>query len=90
MKWADSQFEPEKAEAAIVLRRSCDIGMGRGMDLEAIPVALDLSELMTGICYSMQPEVMPVAFRNKGSIRDFGRHPDALLADAPGADLSGE
>jgi hypothetical protein len=85
MKWADQAFPPEEAEAAIVLRRSCDIGMGRGMDLEAIPVADDLAELMTGICYSMQPDVMPVAFRNKGSIRDFGEHPDALLADAPAA-----
>jgi hypothetical protein len=85
MKWADETFPPEEAEAAIVLRRSCDIGMGRGMDLEAIPVAVDLAELMTGICYSMQPEIMPVAFRNRGSIRDFGRHEDALLAEAPGA-----
>jgi hypothetical protein len=24
---------------------------------------------------------MPVAFRNRGSIRDFARHPDALLED---------
>jgi hypothetical protein len=85
MKWADRTFPPEEAEAAIVLRRSCDIGMGRGMDLEAIPVALDLGEIMTGVCYSMQPEVMPVAFRNKGSIRDFGEHPDALLELGPGA-----
>jgi Protein of unknown function (DUF2889) len=86
MKWADASFPPEEAEAAIVLRRSCDIGMGRGMDLEGIPVALELAGIMTGICYSMQPDVMPVAFRNRGSIRDFGRHPDALLADAPGED----
>ena len=93
MKWADATFPPEEAEAAIVLRRSCDIGMGRGMDLEAIPVALDLGDIMTGVCYSMQPDVMPVAFRNMGSIRDFGRHPDALLEHAPkgGAPgLSGE
>jgi hypothetical protein len=85
MKWADATFPPEEAEAAIVLRRSCDIGMGRGMDLEAIPVALELGEIMTGICYSMQPDVMPVAFRNKGSIVDFGKHPEALLEDAPRA-----
>ncbi|MGZ4690182.1 MAG: DUF2889 domain-containing protein [Acidimicrobiia bacterium] len=85
MKWADATLPPEEAEAAIVLRRSCDIGMGRGMDLEAIPVSLDLAGIMTGICYSMQPDVMPVAFRNKGSIRDFGTHPDALLAGRPGA-----
>ena len=85
MKWAEANLAAEEAEAAIVLRRSCDIGMGRGMDLEGIPVALDLAEIMTGVCYSMQPEVMPVAFRNRGSIRDFGAHPDALLRDAPGS-----
>jgi hypothetical protein len=85
MKWAEANLPAEEAEAAIVLRRSCDIGMGRGMDLEAIPVAIDLAEIMTGVCYSMQPEVMPVAFRNRGSIRDFGEHPDALLRDTPGA-----
>jgi len=33
------------------------------------------------VCYTMQPSVMPVAFRNRGSIRDFARHPDALLHD---------
>jgi hypothetical protein len=27
----------------------------------------------------MQPAIMPVAFRNRGSIRDFADHPDALL-----------
>lgn len=89
MKWADATFPPEEAEAAIVLRRSCDIGMGRGMDLEAIPVSLDLGAIMTGICYSMQPEIMPVAFRSRGSIRDFGSHPDALLRDAPDRPTSG-
>jgi hypothetical protein len=29
----------------------------------------------------MQRDVAPVAFRNRGSIRDFARHPDALLED---------
>ena len=80
IRWADETFDPETAEAVIVLRRSCDIGMGRGMDLEAIPVALELGPIMEGICYSMQPDVMPDAFRNYGSIRDFGEHPDALLS----------
>jgi Protein of unknown function (DUF2889) len=88
MKWAEANLPAEEAEAAIVLRRSCDIGMGRGMDLEAIPVAIDLAEIMTGVCYSMQPEVMPVAFRNRGSIRDFGRHPDALLRGTPGSEAA--
>ena len=85
MKWADANLPPEEAEAAIVLRRSCDIGMGRGMDLEAIPVALDLAEIMTGVCYSMQPDDHAGRVPQPGSIRDFGEHPDALLRDTPGA-----
>ncbi len=79
IRWADATLPVEAAEAAIVLRRACDIGMGRGMDLEAIAVGEELDGIMSGICYSMQPTVSPVAFRNRGSIRDFGAHPDALL-----------
>jgi hypothetical protein len=79
IRWADATLPPLDAEAAIVLRRACDIGRGRGMDLEAIDAAEELAGIMGGICYSMQPEVMPVAFRNRGSIRDFGTHRDALL-----------
>jgi hypothetical protein len=85
VRWADATLGAEAAEAAIVLRRACDIGMGRGMDLEAYDRALELADIMTGVCYSMQPEVMPVAFRNRGSIRDFTEHPDALLQDQPSA-----
>jgi hypothetical protein len=79
IRWADATLPIDDAEAAIVLRRACDIGMGRGMDLEAIGVAEELAGIMSGVCYSMQPAVMPVAFRNRGSIRDFGDHRDALL-----------
>jgi hypothetical protein len=84
IRWADEQLPPFEAEAAIVLRRACDIGMGRGMDLEAIAVAEELAGIMSGVCYSMQPTVMPVAFRNRGSIRDFGTHREALLRGRPG------
>ena len=42
-------------------------------------MAEELAGIMSGVCYSMQPTVMPVAFRNRGSIRDFGDHRDALL-----------
>ncbi|MGZ8751508.1 MAG: DUF2889 domain-containing protein [Acidimicrobiia bacterium] len=81
IKWADATLEPDAAEAAIVLRRACEIGMGRGMNLEGYGSAAELAELMTGVCYTMQPEVMPGARREIGSIRDFADHPDALLAD---------
>jgi Protein of unknown function (DUF2889) len=80
-RWADRIFDPETAEAAIVLRRACEIGMGRGMDLEAYDSAAELGPMMGGVCYTMQPSVMPVAFRNRGSIRDFADHPDALLRE---------
>ena len=82
IKWADATFDVDDAEAAIVLRRACDIGMGRGMDLEGYRSADELAELMTGVCYTMQPSIMPVAIREIGSIRDFADHPDALLADS--------
>jgi len=84
MRWADATLPPDEAETAIVLRRACEIAIGRGMDLEAFTCAAELADLMTGVCYSMQPEIMPMAFRNRGSIRDFARHPDALLRDRPG------
>ncbi|HEY4398022.1 MAG TPA: hypothetical protein VGO28_10150 [Acidimicrobiia bacterium] len=80
-RWADDSLEPDAAEAAIVLRRACEIGMGRGMDLEAVDSAAELGPLMGPVCYTMQPAVAPVAFRNRGSIRDFARHTDALLHD---------
>lgn len=84
IRWADTTLPPLDAEAAIVLRRACDIGMGRGMDLEGIPVAEELAGIMSGVCYSMQPTVMPVAFRTRGTIRDFGEHRAALLRGRPG------
>jgi hypothetical protein len=81
MRWADATLPPDGAECAIVLRRAADIGMGRGMDLDSIPVASALPESMTGICHTMQPGVVDVAFRHVGSIRDFSRSPDDLLRE---------
>ncbi|HKA93744.1 MAG TPA: hypothetical protein VKE97_08065, partial [Acidimicrobiia bacterium] len=80
-RWADDTLDPDDAEAAIVLRRACEIGMGRGMDLDAYDSAAELGPFMGPVCYTMQRDVAPVAFRNRGSIRDFARHPDALLDD---------
>ena len=37
MRWADATLPDDDAERAITLRRVCDIGMGRGMDLDARP-----------------------------------------------------
>src|SRR6185436_17823846 len=35
MRWADATLPEDDAECAIVLRRACDIGMGRNMDLDS-------------------------------------------------------
>jgi Protein of unknown function (DUF2889) len=78
MRWADATLEPDAAERAITLRRACDIGMGRNMDLDAVPVANELPGGMLGICYTMQPGTVAVALRNRGSIRDFAAHPEML------------
>lgn len=81
MRWADEHLEPDVAEFAITLRRACDIGMGRGMPLDAVPVAGDLPPTMVGVCHSMQPEVAPSGTRNVGSIRDFADRPELLGTD---------
>jgi hypothetical protein len=83
LRWADRTFEPEESEPVIVLRRACDIGIGRGMDLDGYDTAEELAPMMRGICYSMQPEQIPVALRNKDSAKDYDSNPDALLANWP-------
>jgi hypothetical protein len=81
MRWADATLPEDDAECAIVLRRAADIGMGRGMDLDAVPVASELPSSMAGICYTMQPGVREIALRHVGSIRDFASEPERLLPD---------
>jgi hypothetical protein len=83
LRWADEAFAPDESEPVIVLRRACDIGMGRGMDLDAVDAAAELEPIMAGICFTMQPEQIRVALRNKGTIHDFDADPDRLLADGP-------
>jgi hypothetical protein len=80
MRWADAALAEDDAECAIVLRRAADIGMGRGMDLDRVPVASALPSSMAGICHTMQPGVVEVALRHRGSIRDFADDPERLLA----------
>jgi hypothetical protein len=53
------------------------------MDLDAVDAAKEMEELMSGVCYSMQPTQIAVALRNKGTIRDFDERPSDLLADRP-------
>ena len=66
-----------------MLRRACDIGMGRGMDLDGFDRADELRDQQAGICYTMQPAQMAVSVRMKGSARDWDDHPDDLLSQGP-------
>jgi Protein of unknown function (DUF2889) len=83
LRWADANLPVDEAEAAIVLRRACDIGMGRGMDLDAVPQAIALLDVQGRICHTMQPGVVELAERNRGTTRDFDPDPDRLLAEGP-------
>jgi hypothetical protein len=80
MAWADEALDPDTAEAAIVLRRACDIGKGRGIDLDQFETAEPLAEIMEGVCYTMTRPVIEHAARNKVSMRDFDDDPNGLLA----------
>jgi Protein of unknown function (DUF2889) len=82
-RWADTSLPSDDAEAAIVLRRACTIGMGRGMDQDQWSTAADVSAGPAGVCYSQQPERRSVALRVRGNIRDFDANPDALLSNDP-------
>ncbi|GJM38274.1 MAG: hypothetical protein DHS20C19_16410 [Acidimicrobiales bacterium] len=79
--WADAHLDAEVAEAAVALRRACDISRGRLGDLDEMETAEPLLEMMSGICHAFQPANAPLAIRRKGSGRDFTDHPDLLLAD---------
>jgi hypothetical protein len=81
-RWADASFDADGAEAAVVLKRACSIGMSRGLDLDSYDTLSEMPGLRP-VCWSMQPDRAPVAFRNRGLIRDYDSRPDALLADGP-------
>jgi len=84
-RWAETEFDLELAEAAIVLRRACLISLGRGFPLDQIPFASDLGERTAGTCYSFAPERSSDGRRIVGSTLDFSDREDQLLA-APALD----
>jgi hypothetical protein len=83
LRWADVTLPVDDAEAAIVLRRACDIGLGRGADLESFPRASQLPIGSSGICYTFQPETSAVSIRQIGTIRDWDGRVDEMLAQGP-------
>jgi hypothetical protein len=79
LAWAEANLDEEEAEAAIVLRRACDISFGRAMDLDVYESGADLGDIMLGTCHSFQPGTIEVGLRNKGQTRDFSDDADRLL-----------
>lgn len=70
LAWAGANLDPETAEAAAVLRRACDISMGRMFDLDLLDDASSLIPRMKGTCFTFQPGRMEHALRMKGSAID--------------------
>ncbi len=83
VKWADSELDPETAEAAIVLRRACAISLGRAFPLDHIPNASDLASRTLGACYSFSPGVIEEGKRMVGSTLEFTHTPERLLSTPP-------
>lgn len=83
LTWAEATLEPDPAEAAIVLRRACHIAHGRIQDLDVYDDAGPLLPVMSGACFTFQPERAPQARRMKGTIRDFTDAPERLLEPHP-------
>lgn len=79
--WAAEHLDAEIGEAAVALRRACDIARGREADLDKMDSAAPLIDVMNEICHSFQPQNAPLAIRSKGSGRDFTDRPELLLAD---------
>src|SRR5690606_20751804 len=79
--WAESTLDPDLAEAAIALRRIIDIAIGRGGNLDEVPNAAAVSDVMMGKCQAFSPTKVHLGVRNVGSARHFRESPEILLAD---------
>jgi hypothetical protein len=79
LAWAEATFDGDLAEAASILRRACDISLGRFMDLDVFETAEMLGDQVRGTCHSFQPEMMVRAVRVKGQTRDFTDDAGALI-----------
>ena len=80
IEWAEGNLDPDEAEAALVLRRALDIGMGRGMDLDPYPNAAAIAEMVGPVCFTFHPDRARLGARMKGSTWDFAGHPELLLS----------
>lgn len=80
VRWAEERLDVEAAEAAIVLRRGCEIAFGRHHPLDHLDNAASLLKGLSGACFTFQPSRAVSAKRMKGTACDFTEHPERLLA----------
>lgn len=79
-RWADDTLDDDQVEAAFVLHRGTWLSPARRFDLEAADDATE-GQLVPEVCHSGQADVMPVALRSRGSLRDYGRSAESLLTE---------
>jgi len=66
--FAESSFDADGAEAAVVLRRAVFVSIGRGENLKSIVLAGQMLPTMAGSCYTFTP-----------GIAEHGRHIDSRV-----------
>jgi hypothetical protein len=81
LAWVQQALEPDVAEAALVLHRTCSISLGRLYDMDAVEGPSAFGVMAGGACYTFSPGTMEQARRVVASARDVSRSPEALLAD---------
>lgn len=84
--WCEEHLDPDLVEAAFALQRAVWISPARLIDVESCTTVAE-SGLRPGVCFTSQPGRVEVAFRHRGSLRDFGRDPQSLLAGWPSIDV---
>jgi hypothetical protein len=80
LAWAEDNLDADTAEAASILRRTCDISFGRIVDLDMYETADAMGAPVQGTCHSFQPGTIELAVRVKGQTRDFTDDAAALLS----------
>jgi hypothetical protein len=82
IQWCGEHLNDDATEAALLLRRAAWMSPARHIDLERFPM-IGESRVKPGVCFATQPERVAIGFRNRNSLRDYGDHPQDLLADFP-------
>lgn len=66
-------------EPARMLRRGMLVSGGRNIDFPVGRSAAALLPMLSGVCFTFQPETAPNALRVAGTLRDFSHHPERML-----------